>query len=69
MNMNVFTDIRSGKIGTVDRLRKRLLEVGEGLYSLIDNRSWIPYSRAQIKSALDTDVKLTGVLFGTDRIT
>ncbi|MEJ2479312.1 MAG: hypothetical protein P8Y78_03875 [Acidihalobacter sp.] len=67
LDLAVFGDIRSSKIGAVDRLRKRLLESGEGLRSLTNDRSWIPQPREQIKGAMGASVKLRDVLLGLER--
>lgn len=67
LDLAVFGDIRSKKIGAVDRLRKRLLESGEGLRSLTNDRSWIPHPREQIKGAMGASVKLRDVLLGLER--
>ncbi|WP_455384714.1 hypothetical protein [Acidihalobacter prosperus] len=67
LDLAVFGDVRSSKIGAVDRLRKRLLESGEGLRSLTNDRSWIPHPREQIKGAMGASVKLRDVLLGLDR--
>lgn len=67
MDLSVFGDIKSSKIGAVDRLRKRLLEIGEGLRSLINDRRWIPHPREQIKSAMGASLKLRDALLGLER--
>lgn len=67
LDLAVFGDVRSSKLGAVDRLRKRLLECGEGLRSLTNDRSWIPHPREQIKGAMGACVKLRDVLLGLDR--
>jgi hypothetical protein len=67
LDLAVFGDVRSSKIGAVDRLRKRLLESGEGLRSLTNDRSWIPQPREQIKGAMGASVKLRDVLLGLER--
>jgi hypothetical protein len=67
LDLAVFGDIRSSKIGAVDRLRKRLLESGESLRSLTNDRSWIPQPREQIKGAMGASVKLRDVLLGLER--
>lgn len=67
LDLAVFGDVRSKKIGAIDRLRKRLLESGEGLRSLTNDRSWIPLAREQIKGAMGASVKLRDVLLGLER--
>ncbi len=67
LDVAVFGDIRANKLGAIDRLRKRLLECGEGLHSLTNDRSWIPHPREQIKSAMGSSVKLRDTLLGLER--
>ena len=67
LDLAVFGDVRSSKIGAVDRLRKRLLESGESLRSLTNDRGWIPHPREQIKGAMGASVKLRDVLLGLER--
>jgi len=42
----------SGKLGTLPRLRKRALDLGERLAALGASRAWIPHSRERAKSAV-----------------
>ncbi|APZ41875.1 hypothetical protein [Acidihalobacter ferrooxydans] len=67
LDLAVFGDVRSGKIGAVDRMRKRLLECGEGLRSLTNDRGWIPHPREQIKSSMGASMKLRDTLLGLER--
>lgn len=67
LDLSVFGEVKSSKIGAVDRLRRRLLEIGEGLRSLINDRSWIPQPREQIKGAMGASVKLRDALLGLER--
>ncbi|RPJ47471.1 MAG: hypothetical protein EHM16_05870 [Betaproteobacteria bacterium] len=48
----VWGDLSTVRLGTAPRLRKRLLELGERLKSLTASRAWIPHPREQLKSAL-----------------
>jgi hypothetical protein len=68
MDVAVWGDIQLSKIGALPRLRKRVLEVGEGLSSLFANRDWIPQPREQLKSALGTSLKLRDALQSLDRV-
>jgi hypothetical protein len=52
MELAVFGDLKAGEIGALPRLRKRLLEYGEKIRSLFNDRSWIPQPREQVKSVL-----------------
>ena len=67
LDLTVFGDVKSSKIGAADRLRRRLLEMGEGLRSLTNDRSWIPHPRDQIKGAMGACVKLRDTLLGLER--
>lgn len=67
LDLAVFGNVRSSKIGAIDRLRKRLLESGEGLRSLTNDRSWIPQPRDQIKGAMGASVKLRDTLLSLER--
>lgn len=48
----VWGDLSTVRLGAAPRLRKRLLELGERLKSLTASRAWIPHPREQLKSAL-----------------
>lgn len=52
MDLAVWGDIGSARLGTVGRVRKRVLEVGEKLKSLTGDRGWIPHPRERLKNAL-----------------
>jgi len=52
MELAVFGDLKAGEIGALPKLRKRLLEYGEKIRSLFNDRSWIPQPREQVKSVL-----------------
>jgi|GEM_PF-480780 len=56
--LSVWGDISFSKIGAQPRFRKRLLEAGENLRSLLADKSWIPQPREQLKNALGSSVKL-----------
>ena len=51
-------NVSSKKIGALPRSRKRVLEVGESFGSFISDKSWIDQPRQQLKSALGSSVKL-----------
>jgi len=51
-------DVSSKKIGALPRSRKRVLEVGESFGSFIAEKTWITQPRQQLKSALGSSVKL-----------
>lgn len=52
MELAVFGDVKSSRLGAMTRVRKRALEVGERLRSLMAERAWIPHPREQLKNAL-----------------
>lgn len=52
MELAVFGDVKSSRLGAMTRVRKRALEVGERLRSLVAERAWIPHPREQLKNAL-----------------
>lgn len=67
MNIGVWGELSSPKIGAMARMRKRLLEVGENLRSLFAPRDWIPQPREQLKSALGSGIKLRDSLMALER--
>ncbi len=58
MELAVWGDLASGRLGATGRFRKRLLEVGEGLAGLARPRDWIPHPRERLKGALGASIKL-----------
>ncbi len=58
MELAVFGDVKSSRLGAATRLRKRALEVGERLRSLGADRAWIPHPREQLKNALASALAL-----------
>ena len=54
----MWCDVSSKKIGALPRSRKRILEVGESFGSFISSKEWITQPRQQLKSALGSSVKL-----------
>jgi len=52
MELAVWGDLKAGEVGALPKLRKRLLEYGEKIRSLFNDRSWIPQPREQVKSVL-----------------
>jgi hypothetical protein len=63
----VWGDLKTGTIGAVPRLRKRLLELGENLRSTLSDRSWIPHERERVKGAMAASLNLRDSLQQTDR--
>ncbi len=58
MQLLMWSDVSSKKIGALPRSRKRVLEVGESFGSFISSKTWITLPRQQLKSALGSSVKL-----------
>ncbi len=67
LELSVWGDIKSQKIGAVPRLRKRLLEIGENLRSLVNDRGWIPQARERIKGAMAAALNLRDALLNLER--
>ncbi|WP_018935384.1 hypothetical protein [Thioalkalivibrio sp. ALJ24] len=63
----VWADLKTGTIGAIPRLRKRLLELGENLRSLLSDRAWIPHERERVKGAMAASLNLRDSLNQTDR--
>lgn len=58
MDVLVFGDVKSSRLGAMNRVRRRGLEVGEKLHSLFADRRWIPHPREQLKNALGSAYSL-----------
>lgn len=58
MDLAVWGDLRSARLGAMARLRKRVLEVGERTKSVAGDRGWIPSARERVKSALASVLNL-----------
>jgi hypothetical protein len=63
----VWDDLRSGTIGALPRLRKRVLEIGENLRSVLSDRRWIPQERERVKGAMAASLNLRDSLLQADR--
>ena len=63
----VWNDLKSGTIGALPRLRKRILELGENLRSLLSDRRWIPHERERVKGAMAASLNLRDSLLQADR--
>lgn len=63
----VWDELKSGKIGAVPRLRKRLLETGENLRSVVSDRAWIPHPRERVKGAMAAALNLRDALLNLER--
>ena len=67
MELAVWGDLRSSRLGATARLRKRVLEAGERLKSLVADRAWIPHPREQLKNALGSALNLRDSLNELER--
>ncbi|MEL5848556.1 MAG: hypothetical protein U7M05_04225 [Candidatus Igneacidithiobacillus chanchocoensis] len=58
LDLAVWGELKSSKIGALGKLRRRLLDAGERLRSYTADRSWIPHPREQIKNCLSSGLQL-----------
>ncbi|HUW97862.1 MAG TPA: hypothetical protein VMV40_03325 [Acidiferrobacter sp.] len=63
----VWGDIRSDKLGLLGKLRKRFLDLGERLKSLEADRTWIPRQRERLKNLLGSCLSLRDALLLAER--
>jgi len=62
MALAVFGDLKSKRLGALPRMRKKVLDGGEKLRSLLADRDWIPQPREQLKNALASALALEQAL-------
>ena len=62
ISLAVWGEVKSGRLGAMGRMRRRVLEVGEKLDSLCASRDWIPHPREQLKNALGSSLALRDAL-------
>lgn len=62
----VWDALEADQLGAAPRLRKRLLECGERMKSLVVSRNWIPHPRERLKSALAAALALRETLAAID---
>ena len=67
MELSVWGDVKSSRLGAMSKLRKKVLEVGEKLKSLAADRAWIPHPREQVKNALGSSFNLKDSLLQLER--
>jgi hypothetical protein len=60
-------NLKSQNLGSLSKVRKRLLEVGEKLRSLFNDRGWIPQAREQLKNALGSSLNLHDSLLALEK--
>jgi hypothetical protein len=62
MALAMFGDLKSQRLGALPRLRKKVLDCGEKLRSMLATRAWIPQPREQLKNALASALALEQTL-------
>ena len=67
MELAVFGDLKAREIGALPKLRKRLLDYGEKIRSLFNDRSWIPQPREQVKSVLTASLDVRDKLQAVEK--
>ena len=67
MEISVWGDVKSSRLGAMSKLRKKVLDVGEKLKSLAADRAWIPHPREQVKNALGSSFNLKDSLLQLER--
>jgi hypothetical protein len=67
METLVWGELRSSKLGALPRLRKRFLELGENLRSVVNDREWIPQPRERVKGAMGACLNLRDALNQVER--
>jgi hypothetical protein len=54
----VLGDVKTQRLGALPRLRRKVLDLGERLRSVLAAREWIPQPRDQLKNALASALSL-----------
>ncbi len=67
MEIAVWGDIKSDKLGATGKLRKRILDLGERLRSLGADRDWIPHKRERLKNLLGSCLSMRDTLLLAER--
>jgi len=58
----VLGDVKARRVGALPRLRRKVLDLGERLRSVLADREWIPQPRDQLKNALASTLSLRETL-------
>ena len=58
----VLGDVKARQVGALPRLRRKVLDLGERLRSVLADREWIPQPRDQLKNALASTLSLRETL-------
>ncbi|TCV84693.1 hypothetical protein [Sulfurirhabdus autotrophica] len=67
MELTVWGDVKSTRLGAMGKLRKKTLDLGEKLKSLAADREWIPHPRERVKNALGSSFNLRDSLLQLER--
>ena len=67
MEIAVWGDIKSDKLGATGKLRKRVLDLGERLKSIGADRDWIPHQRERLKNLLGSCLSMRDALLLAER--
>jgi len=67
MELTVWGDVKSSRLGAMGKLRKKTLDLGEKLKSLAADREWIPHPREQVKNALGSSFNLKESMLQLER--
>ena len=67
MELAVWGELKSSRLGGTGKLRRKLLELGERLASLCADRAWIPRPREQLKNALASALNLKDTLLQAEQ--
>ena len=67
VELAMWGELKSAKLGALTRLRKRLTELGEGMRSLFHDRAWIPNARERVKGAMAASLNLRDALLNLER--
>ncbi len=67
MDILLWGDVKSSRLGAMSRVRKKALDLGEKMRSLVNSRAWIPHPREQLKNALGSSFNMRDALLQFER--
>ncbi len=67
MDILLWGDVKSSRLGAISRVRKKALDLGEKMRSMVNSRAWIPHPREQLKNALGSSFNLRDALLQFER--
>lgn len=67
MDLLMWGDVKSSRLGALSRVRKKALDLGEKMRSMVNSRAWIPHPREQLKNALGSSFNLRDALLQFER--